>query len=289
MGKDEITRKQFIHKALIGLGGIILLPSFKPALRSLGATGIAVSPICFGATGSMEPSVIRYACEKGINFIDTGHSYSNGNNEILVGRAISGMRKNIIVLSKLRLEKDEISRENGKYSPSDIKKILGEKTRKCLNALNTDYIDVLLFHDAIDEELLFHRATMDFFNSLKQSGTIRAHGFSAHKSNIELTARNNTEGFYDVIMAPVNKRGYYRSQSGEIYYSWNLEKQMTILSEAARKGTGIIAIKPFSENNDEGQYSEFKWISEQEIISSTVLPIDSYELADRYVNLLILL
>lgn len=286
MGKDQITRRKFINKALRGFGGVLLLSSFKPALHSLGATGIDVSPICFGATGTMEPSVIRYACERGINFIDTGHSYGNGNNELLVGRAISGIRKNIVVLSKLRLEKDEISRKNGKYSPSDIKKILGDKTRKCLKALCTDYIDVMLFHDAIDEDILFHRATMDFFSSLKQSGTIRAHGFSAHKSNIKLTARNNDEGFYDVIMAPVNQRGCYRSQTGDIYYSWNLKKQIAILSEANRKGTGIIAIKPFSDINDECRDPELKWISEQKIISSIVLPIDSYELADRYINLL---
>ena len=63
-----------------------------------------VSPIAFGAPRTNEESVIKYALRKGINFIDTGQSYGNGNNEKLVGKAIAGIRKQIVIQSKIRLE-----------------------------------------------------------------------------------------------------------------------------------------------------------------------------------------
>lgn len=287
MGKNKITRRLFINKTTKGIGGCLFLPCIDNRRRLLGNTGIYVSPICFGATGTLEPSVFKYAFEKGINFIDTGRSYNNGNNELIVGQAISKSRKDFIVLSKLRLEKNELTlKGKGKEGSAEIKKILGEKTRLCLNALKTDYIDVLLYHDAIDEDLLFHDATMNFFSSLKQSGIIRAHGFSFHNSNLHFAERNNSEAFYNVLMVPFNRKGCYYDQWGKGYSSWDRSKQLSILTSAVAKGIGIIAIKPFSGFKEESQASEIEWITGQEIISSTVLPIDSFETCDKYMNML---
>lgn len=285
MGKNKITRSHFIN-ILKGLGGLIFLFPDNPYKRELGKTGIGVSPLCFGATGTTEPAVIRYACEKGINFIDTGRSYSNGNNEALVGNAIAGSRKDFVVLSKLRLEKNELLyRGKGLNGSSEIKKTLEEKTRLCLNALRTDYLDILLFHDAMDEDLLFHPATLEFFNLMKHSGIIRAHGFSINNSHLNLAERNNSEVFYNVIMIPYNQQGCYIDHSGNVYSSFNQEKQISVLSDEALKGVGIIAMKPVSGRKTTSEDSELKWIAHQKIISSTVLPIDSFENADRYAQL----
>ena len=73
-----------------------------------------VSPVCFGAPRTNDESLIKYAIDKGINFIDTGRAYGNGNNEKLVGRAVEGRRKSIIIQSKIRLEENELSSKNGK-------------------------------------------------------------------------------------------------------------------------------------------------------------------------------
>ena len=100
MVKKLITRKKFIATTIAGIAGMRLFASqakditiSKIELRSAGNTGIMVSPLCFGAPRTNEESLIRYAVDKGMNFIDTGRAYGNGNNERLVGRAISGKGK----------------------------------------------------------------------------------------------------------------------------------------------------------------------------------------------------
>ena len=67
--------------------------------RSLGRTGIHVSPLCLGAMmfgGWGEPDhdtsikVIHAALDAGINFIDTADVYSQGESEVIVGKALAG-------------------------------------------------------------------------------------------------------------------------------------------------------------------------------------------------------
>ena len=122
-----------------------------------------VTPLCFGAPRTNEESLIKYALKKGINFIDTGHAYGNGNNERLVGRAITGLRSKVVIQSKIRLEENELpSKGKGRKGAEEIRDALYSKLEASLKALNTEYIDVLLYHDAVDENLLFHSEVMKF-------------------------------------------------------------------------------------------------------------------------------
>jgi aryl-alcohol dehydrogenase-like predicted oxidoreductase len=158
MVRKSISRKKFITTTLVGIAGIGLIDRLlkaesliTPVLRKIGKTGISVTPVCFGAPRTNEESLIRYAIDKGINFIDTGHSYGNGNNERLVGRAVGSVRKNVVIQSKIRLEFNELPSEGkGKKGAEEIKTALYSKLEASLKALNTDYIDILLYHDAID-------------------------------------------------------------------------------------------------------------------------------------------
>ena len=76
--------------------------------RSLGRTGIQVSPLCLGAMmfgGWGEPdhetsiATIHSALDAGINFIDTADAYSQGESEIIVGKALAGGRRDDVVLA----------------------------------------------------------------------------------------------------------------------------------------------------------------------------------------------
>ena len=64
--------------------------------RSLGRSGLKVSPLCLGTMmfggPTDEPTsgrIIARAREAGINFIDTADAYNNGRSEEVVGRAIA--------------------------------------------------------------------------------------------------------------------------------------------------------------------------------------------------------
>ena len=69
--------------------------------RNLGQTGVKVSPLClgammFGAWGNPDHDdcirIIHRALDAGINFIDTANNYSEGESEMIVGKALADRR-----------------------------------------------------------------------------------------------------------------------------------------------------------------------------------------------------
>jgi aryl-alcohol dehydrogenase-like predicted oxidoreductase len=300
MGK-KISRKDFFGKTLAGIAGIGLvsrnIDQSRPAeirLRKLGRTGIMVSPLCYGAPRTNDESLIKYAVEKGMTFIDTGRAYGNGNNERLVGRAVSGIRKKVIIQSKIKLERAELaSNGKGKRGYAEIHDILSSNLEASLKALNTGYIDVMLIHDAGDEELLFHPEVLKFFSDTKKSGVIRACGFSVHNDNMHITARNNKENFFDVIMTPFNHKGsFVHSQTGS-YSEWDQKKLTAILSEAGSKGIAVISMKTCSG----GPYSPspgippsfreaVRWVLSHDYVSSAAVAMSNFEQVDEHTSLL---
>ncbi|MCW2938462.1 MAG: aldo/keto reductase, partial [Actinomycetia bacterium] len=76
--------------------------------RSLGRTGMQVSPLClgammFGAWGEPDHDtsikIIHRALDAGINFIDTADVYSQGESEIIVGKALANGRRDDVILA----------------------------------------------------------------------------------------------------------------------------------------------------------------------------------------------
>src|SRR5207253_4230310 len=81
-------------------------------LRSLGSTGVKVSPLCLGAMmfgewGNTDHDesvrIIHTALDAGINFVDTADVYSRGESEEIVGRALKGRRDDVVLATKFGL------------------------------------------------------------------------------------------------------------------------------------------------------------------------------------------
>jgi len=77
-------------------------------LHNLGRTGIKVSPLClgammFGAWGNPNHDdsirIIHRALDAGINFIDTADVYSQGESEVIVGKALADKDRSSVVLA----------------------------------------------------------------------------------------------------------------------------------------------------------------------------------------------
>src|SRR3954469_15229788 len=76
--------------------------------RPLGRTGVSVSHLClgammFGSWGNPDHDesirMIHAALDAGINFVDTADVYGAGESEEIVGKALSGGRRDDVVLS----------------------------------------------------------------------------------------------------------------------------------------------------------------------------------------------
>ena len=258
---NQMSRKGFLIKTSAGLLGYSLFRGDRsglfnsqtaskqtfPEYRLLGRTGIKVMPIGFGASRTMEPMLLKSALDAGINFIDTGRSYFNGQNEVMVGKVIRGMRKEVIIQSKVRLSFRGIGEKLGSTAAFDrITNMMQSSLTESLKALQTDYIDVLLIHGADSVDTINHDAVMEFFHSAKEKGQIRACGFSSHSNQIELLKAANKSKSYDVVMVPYNHKGSYTHSLSDDYSEWDqpaLEKE---LEKAEKNNIGIVAMKTCS-------------------------------------------
>jgi aryl-alcohol dehydrogenase-like predicted oxidoreductase len=149
--------------------------------RSLGRTGITVSSLCLGAMmfgewGNPDHDecvrIFNKAIDAGINFVDTADVYSAGESETIVGKALSGLdRDSIVLATKVHgpMSADRNARGNSR------RWIIAE-CENSLKRLGTDYIDLYQIHRPepdtdIDE-------TLGALSDLVHSGKIRYAGSS---------------------------------------------------------------------------------------------------------------
>src|SRR5665213_1507558 len=145
-------------------------------LRTLGRTGVKVSPLCLGAMmfgdwGNRDHDdsirIIHAALDAGINFIDTADVYSAGESEQSVAKALAGGRRDDVVLAtKVNGPMGEDPNQRGNSRRWIIREV-----ENSLRRLNTDWIDLYQIHrpDAgTDVE-----ETLSALTDLVRSGKVR--------------------------------------------------------------------------------------------------------------------
>src|SRR5882757_7439971 len=150
--------------------------------RTLGRTGVKVSPLClgammFGAWGNTDHDdavrIIHRALDAGINFIDTADVYSRGESEEIVGKALAGGRRERVVLA---------TKVHGKMDDEDpnqfgnTRRWIVQEVENSLRRLKTDWIDLYQIHRPeldtnIDE-------TLGALSDLVRAGKVRYIGSS---------------------------------------------------------------------------------------------------------------
>lgn len=135
--------------------------------RILGRTGFKVSDL---GTGHIQDEGLMAAMlDSGVNYIDTGESYPGAHR--MIGKVIKGRdRKSIFLTSKMLME-GETSKES-----------LIKRAQKCLEDLDTEYIDCMMLHCPETVEELQHEGYHAAMQELKTNGRIRYTGVSNHGS-----------------------------------------------------------------------------------------------------------
>ena len=290
----KITRKEFLKKSSAGITGLVALNVLKKSplrlwgesgagleKRVLGRSGLEPTVLGYGASRSMDPSLLMEALGSGINFIDTGLSYFNGNNQRMIGETLEGTRKDVIIQSKIRVRLR--GRDSSEYSSEAIRKSMETNLQACLKALRTDYIDIMLIHGPGEVDVLTNETVMEFFAAAKKKGILRACGFSCHNDQPLLEAANES-AFFDIIMLPFNHKGSYVHMNSGRSAEWDQPRNVVELKKAHKQNLGIIAMKtcsagPFAPNGN--QTSSLKgaldWVLDHDFISTAAVAMGNRE------------
>ncbi len=161
--------------------------------RSLGRTGMMVSPLClgammFGAWGEPDHDtsvrIISRALDAGINFIDTADVYSQGESEVIVGKALAGRRDDVILATKFHGPMDVPMGSSGgdPNRRGNSRRWIVREVEDSLRRLGTDWIDLYQVHRP--ERQTDVEETLSALTDLQRAGKIRAFGsstFPAHQ------------------------------------------------------------------------------------------------------------
>jgi len=152
--------------------------------NSLGNSGLKVSSISFGcmslksADGNAE-KIIRKAADSGINLFDTADLYDKGENEILLGKALKGIRNDVLISTKVG---NRWKADGSGWEWFPRKSYILEAADKSLQRLQADCIDLYLLHGGTTEDPVDE--CIEAFERLKEEGKIRAYGISSIRPNV---------------------------------------------------------------------------------------------------------
>ncbi|MFR9768000.1 aldo/keto reductase [Nocardia sp. SC052] len=149
-------------------------------LRVLGRTGVRVSPLALGAmnfgargrtTHEEAIAVIHRALDAGINIVDTADTYSRGESETIVGKALRGRRDEVILASKFHNAVDDDLTHRG-----NSRRWIARAVEDSLRRLGTDHLDLYQVHRP--ESVTAIEETVAALDDLVRAGKIRYYGTS---------------------------------------------------------------------------------------------------------------
>lgn len=228
--------------------------------RTLGRTGVMVSPICLGADCFADPlpekecaKVMNKALDAGINLIDTGDSYAEGEGERIIGRVLKerGLRHSVLLETKLDhgqrrpgLTLDEFVPEMGANQSGPTRLNMIRACEGSLKRFQTDYIDIYLIHR---QDLEVHiDETLGALTDLVRQGKVRYVGCSTHPAwaVMEAVMLSELKGFvrYSLEQPPYN------------LLDRRIENELIPMAQS--HGLGIITWSPLAMGVLVGQYSK---------------------------------
>jgi len=234
--------------------------------RPLGATGIEVSEIAFGAHGVDNAPLMAAAVEVGINTFCTSGSYLDGREEEALGAAIARTgvaRDRVVILTGNML------------SPTDTVGSILKAVDNSLRRLRTDHIDVYYNAQVNQPAQVRSEALLEAFDRARDAGKIRCLGLSGHGGGMQICLQAGiAEERYTVFFIKYDFVSYP-----------DLDE---ILERAARRGVGTIVFKTTAGNRQrqiEGlergglsfPQATWKWALSNADVASVAVTITSFD------------
>ncbi|MQF81219.1 MAG: aldo/keto reductase [SAR202 cluster bacterium] len=189
----------------------------------------------------------RASYEEGVTLFDTAAVYGWGYGENLMGKALKGIRENVVLVTKGAREwvRDNPDRRSATVSDSDPKRLL-TSIDESLKRLQTDYIDLFLIHWP-DHNRAFSEP-MDALEKAKAAGKIRYTGVS--NFSVEMMAESR-----DSSPIVTNQIGYH---------IFDRRPEAEVMPFVKENGMGIMAYGSLSHGLLTGTWDANKTFSEDD-------------------------
>ena len=223
--------------------------------RPLGHTGVTVSQLCLGAMmigafGNADHDdavrIIDKALDAGINFIDTADGYSAGESEEILGKALSGGRRDNVVLAV------KFGVPFGDEDPNHLgasRRWITEAVEGSLRRLQTNWIDV--YQVGVPDRITDIDETLGALSDLVHAGKIRSFGAS------KVAASEIVEAQW-----AADRRGRERFRTEQPPYSMLTRAiEYDVLPACLRHGMGVLAYSPLAGGWLSGRYRKGQDIS----------------------------
>jgi aryl-alcohol dehydrogenase-like predicted oxidoreductase len=215
--------------------------------RPLGRTGVSVSQLClgammFGAFGNPDHDdaikIIHKALDAGINFIDTADGYSAGESEEILGQALTGGRRESVVLAvKFGPPFDADPNHRGAS-----RRWITEGVEGSLRRLATEWID--LYQVGVPDPDTDIDETLGALSDLVRAGKIRYFGASKVPASAIVEAQWTAD-----------RRGHGRFRTEQPPYSILTRAiEYDVLPACLRHGMGVMAYSPLAGGWLSGKY-----------------------------------
>lgn len=243
--KRPLNRRRFLKTSMqSALGvGIVTNSRFSPLnqdedkkikikeYRTLGRTGFKVSDIGFGAGFLSNANVLEVGLDMGINYIDTGEHYGNGQSERTVGQVIKNRdRKKIFITTKL----------NMLFGGGSTKDDILLRFSRCLERLQTNYVDCLMIHMTSTVDQIKHEGFHTAVNELKAEGKVRFIGLSNH--GIEQRIYGNAKDQMEKVLFAACEDGRF-DMALFVYNFLQKEQGEKIIRACKEKNMGVTLMK----------------------------------------------
>jgi aryl-alcohol dehydrogenase-like predicted oxidoreductase len=202
--------------------------------RPFGRTGRDVSEIGFGCGGywgyAVFPerdarAILDAALERGVDLIDTGPNYSNGNAEVRTGRLLAGRWDGLVVGTKVGSRRTPGGGVVKDFSPAGMQASLEQSLRN----LRTDHVPLVQLHSPTVAELT-NEATLATLLAWKRRGLVSWLGVSSGPREV---TRALELGVFDCVMLTHNLLRPAPSAA--------------VIEQAARAGVAVIAKSPLGQ------------------------------------------
>ena len=230
--------------------------------RSLGSTGIDVSPLGLGTVKIGRNQQVKYpqgfdlpdddtvgellalAWDLGINFIDTAPAY--GASEERLGALMPS--RDWVIMTKV----GEIF-ENGQSRFDFSAQHTRQSVENSLNKLRRDWLDVVLVHsDGNDMEIINTTAVLQTLDAMKQEGKIRAYGMSTKTVAGGCWIVEHA----DVVMATLNLES---------------DAELPVIKHAHALNKGVVIKKGLQSGHTASVEDAFRYVLSQAGVSSMIV------------------